>query len=204
MGRIELAEARNAFFHGEYETAYQLFAGDTLNENDKALYQKAAVIVRLQHVCEAYDNHKLLDKKLQGLDDLMQGLAFYYKLIDEGKTDLLSQQAMEEHNRIIRYLQSDFAISEEEARTIVYEEDDYIYSLKLEAIAEGKPYIPPQDVLNEATDDKQNMNETEGDESAVSEESTTENGNIIEPLEVEIHLEDALPEEEGYINDSNH
>ena len=204
MGRLELAEARNAFFHGDYETAYHLFAGDTLNDSDKVLYDKASVIVRLQHVCETYDNHKQMDMKLQGLDDLMQGLAFYYNLIDEGKTDLLSQQAMEEYHRIVGYLQFDFSLSEEEARSIVSEEDDYIYSLRLEAIAEGKPYIPPQDSVSESTGGKQNVNETEGDKSVVSEENSTENESIIEPMEVEIHLEDALPEEEGYKDDSNH
>ena len=51
---------------------------------------------------------------------------------------------------------------------------------------------------NESMDNSgQNSNEIE-------EEDRSEDGErIIEPVEVEIHLEDALPEEEEYLNDSN-
>ena len=211
MGRIELSEARNAFFTGDYETAYALFAGDELKEADQILYQKAGVILRMQHACETYENHKKMGKKLQGLDDLIQGLAFYFKLIDEGNTEILSQQAIEQYSQILRYLSEDFSLSEEEAQEIVYEEDDYIYSLKLEAIAEGRPYIPPEDAYGYQNVEIQNeemqnesMDNSGQNSNEIGEEDRSEDGErIIEPVEVEIHLEDALPEEEEYLNDSN-
>ena len=147
--------------------------GDELKSSDQLLEKKATIIVRLQHATQTCENHLKMDKKLEALDDLMQGIA-YYDMTETGDDVIyITSEAMTEYQKVLDMLKAEFGLSPEDAATILAEEDSYAYNLILKDIVEGKPYVRP------------------GMESAE------------EQMEERIILEDMLPEEEEYINGSN-
>jgi len=143
MSMLEMTEARDAYFVGDYKKAYELFKGDKLKDSDKDLYEKAAVIVRLQHATETYGNHKKMGKTLEALDDLMQGISYYQSMEQGGYAEYITSDALEEYHKILEFLSQDFGLTQEDAKTILSEEDSYVYNLQLQDLANGKPYIRP-------------------------------------------------------------
>ncbi len=184
MPAFALSEARNAYAEGDYQTVYELFAGKSLHEEDQEKYEKAEVVLRMRHAAEAYENHKKMGKVLLGLDDLMRGVEGYQKLLNSGDAVLITADAENAYNEVLQILQSDFSISEADAIEIISLEDDYLYSLQLEALARGEAYQGAA-----------------GETEEVQEEPSAEQQE--EPQEDAAELEDVLPEEEDYINGSS-
>ena len=143
MNMLEMTEARDAYFVGDYKKAYELFTGDELKASDKILMEKATIIVRLSHAVETYENHVKLGKKLEALDDLMQGVAYYSEVETSEKLDYITSDATAEYHKILELLNADFGLSQQDAKTILEEKDLYVYNLQLQDIVDGKPYVRP-------------------------------------------------------------
>ena len=143
MNMLEMTEARDAYFVGDYKKAYELFTGDELKSSDKILMEKATIIVRLSHAVETYENHVKLGKKLEALDDLMQGIAYYSEVETSEKLDYITSDATAEYHKILELLNADFGLSQQDAKTILEEKDLYVYNLQLQDIVDGKPYVRP-------------------------------------------------------------
>lgn len=143
MNMLEMTEARDAYFVGDYKKAYELFTGDELKASDKILMEKATIIVRLSHAVETYENHVKLDKKLEALDDLMQGIAYYSEVETSEKLDYITSDATAEYHKILELLNANFGLSQQDAKTILEEKDLYVYNLQLQDIVDGKPYVRP-------------------------------------------------------------
>jgi len=143
MNMLEMTEARDAYFVGDYKKAYELFKGDELKASDKILMEKATIITRLSHAVETYENHVKLGKKLEALDDLMQGVTYYSELEASGKLDYITSEATDEYHKILELLDADFGLSQQDAKAILEETDLYVYNLQLQDIVDGKPYVRP-------------------------------------------------------------
>lgn len=143
MNMLEMTEARDAYFVGDYKKAYELFTGDELKASDKILMEKATIIVRLSHAVETYENHVKLGKKLEALDDLMQGIAYYSEVETSEKLDYITSDATAEYHKILELLNANFGLSQQDAKTILEEKDLYVYNLQLQDIVDGKPYVRP-------------------------------------------------------------
>ena len=143
MNMLEMTEARDAYFVGDYKKAYELFTGDELKSSDKILMEKATIIVRLSHAVETYENHVKLGKKLEALDDLMQGIAYYSEVETSEKLDYITSDATAEYHKILELLNANFGLSQQDAKTILEEKDLYVYNLQLQDIVDGKPYVRP-------------------------------------------------------------
>ncbi len=128
-----LADARNAFYKRDYETAYHELSGRELSESDQRLYEKSKMILQLDHKMNAYENYKVLNMPVEALDSLLSGYMLWQQLAEKiAEYDAVAE--MEEiKNRIVNVLSSEYQISEQEAAEI-NSLSNYDYTLRLEEI----------------------------------------------------------------------
>lgn len=177
MDTLHLTEARNAFYDKDYETTYELMNGRSLNEEDQLLFMQSSAILHLKHAEEVYENHLKMEKPVMALEDLMKGVDKYQEIVRTGEPEVITPELIEEYQNILKILQDKYSLSEEGAWEINALKDDYAYSLQLEALVNGEIY--------------QTQAEIERQEAEEAEEEAEHSD-----------LEDILPEEEEYLNDS--
>lgn len=177
MNTLHLTEARNAFYDKDFETAYQLMNGRELQEEDQLLFMQSSAILHLKHAEEVYENHLKMEKPVMALEDLMKGVDKYQEIVQASEPEVITPELIEEYQKILKILQDKYSLSEEGAWEINALKDDYKYSLQLEALVNGEVYLSQSEI------ERQEEEETE-EEAEYSD------------------LEDLLPEEEEYLNDS--
>lgn len=175
MSTIQLTDARNAFDDKDFETTYRLLNGKELSEEDQLLFSQSSAILHLKHAGEAYENHLKLEKPVKALNDLLIGVAQYQELLQNGRTDLITPELTAEYQNILKILQEGYSLSEEGAIEINALESDYEYSLQLEALVNGTVYQSQAELEQQEEEETANFPD----------------------------LEDMLPEEEEFFNDSS-
>ncbi len=161
---VEKKQAREAFYHGDYETAHVLLYGKNLNESDKLILERVTVVLQLERKLEAYYFHEESGKKAEALDALMQGISYYQELPDKnvyGAGDELQLS----YQKVLEILNQKYDVDEAKALEIIAC-DDIRYSQWIYSVAEGLEFdIPkeeqveqeaeqegPQDILPEEED----------------------------------------------------
>lgn len=152
--------ARQAFYEGDYEEVYRLFYDRNLNSSDTVIYNKVKIVLTLDRKLKSYENNLALNRELEAVDALIQGVSCYQKLqgIDEydvrNEVDAIYQQ-------ICNILENKYGISYEEALEInTYDNDTYTRRLDSlvnetefvmpgEEAEEVEEELPPQDILPE-------------------------------------------------------
>lgn len=152
--------ARQAFYEGDYEEVYRLFYDRNLNSSDTVIYNKVKIVLTLDRKLKSYENNLALNRELEAVDALIQGVSCYQKLqgIDEydvrNEVDAIYQQ-------ICNILENKYGISYEEALEInTYDNDTY--TRRLDSLVNGTEFVmpgeeaeeveeelPPQDILPE-------------------------------------------------------
>jgi len=115
-----LAQARDSFKAGDYENAFLQFSGLKLASNsDNSMYEASGIIVKLDRFLDSYQEKQQLNNTTEGLDTLLQGIAYYDS--KEGVLEALGlgNLAQEKYNAIVTVLSNDYGISVEEAREIL-------------------------------------------------------------------------------------
>lgn len=174
MDTLHLTEARNAFDDKDFEKAYQLMNGRILEEGDQMIFRQSSAILHLRHAKEAYENHLKMEKPVMALEDLLKGVVKYQEL-SQNSLNLVTPDLTMEYQSILEILQEKYGLSESGAMEINALESDYEFSLQLEALVNGEVYQSKEEM------EQQQEEETEK----------------------YADLEDILPEEEEYLNDSN-
>ena len=131
---IDRREARNAFYDGDYVTVYQNLHGKGLGESDTVLYNRAAVVEKLQRKLDSYQINERTGNRAQALDALLSGAAVYDDIMAAGNAYGAENELAILYQQIIDTLQSQFQVDEAIAREVnSYEsDDDYseaVYSL---------------------------------------------------------------------------
>lgn len=131
---IDRREARNAFYDGDYVTVYQNLHGKGLGESDTVLYNRAAVVEKLQRKLNSYQINERTGNRAQALDALLSGAAVYDDIMAAGNAYGAENELAILYQQIIDTLQSQFQVDEAVAREVnSYEsDDDYseaVYSL---------------------------------------------------------------------------
>ena len=173
MNTIQLTEARNAFEEKDFETAYKLLNGRELVEEDQLLFQQSSAVLHLKHAKEAYENHLTLKKPVMALEDLLKGVGKYQRLLNQ--ESLITPDLTAQYEEILGILQENYGLSEAGALEINAIEDDYEYSLQLEALVNGEIYQSQEEIAQQEEEAASNLPD----------------------------LEDMLPEEEEYLNGSS-
>ena len=163
---IDRREARNAFYDGDYVTVYQNLHGKGLGESDTVLYNRAAVVEKLQRKLDSYQINERTGNRAQALDALLSGAAAYDDIMAAGNAYGAENELAILYQQIIDTLQSQFQVDEAIAREVnSYESDDDYSEAVYSLINNGK--LPESET-----------------------EETEETGNATE------QLPDLLPEEE--------
>lgn len=133
--------ARSAFYEGDYETAYKLLYEKKLGNDDEVIFNRAKVVLRLERKLQSYQNNITLQREMEAVDALIQGVNCYHELTASEvygareELDALYQQ-------ICSALESNYGISPEEAMEInAY--DNETYTRKLNSVVNGAEFHVP-------------------------------------------------------------
>ncbi len=174
---INLREARASFYNGNYEDAFFAMYGKELSESDQILYDKAKLIVIMQHKYDAFAQYRAINMNTEALDSLFSGLIKYEDIIEKGEKLGIEDELGEIREDIIAALYDYYDISESEAMEII-EMDELDYTLKLQSVINGTEFVRPQDEINQRYGLTDSNNETQ---------------------EYDDELQDILPEEREYL-----
>ena len=143
------AAARDAYYAGNYEEAYELLYDKRLNASDKLVFNRAKTVLRLERKIISYENNLTMGRELEALDALLQGISCYQDLTDADEYGVRSEvDAL--YQQICSILESNYGISEEEALEInAY--DNQTYTRKLNSVVYGTDFVKPGEEKVEPT-----------------------------------------------------
>lgn len=143
---IEKNQAREAFYHGDYEKAHVLLYGKNLNESDKLILDRVTVVLQLDRKLEAYYLNEEVGKRALALDSLMQGVSYYQKLSDKNAYGA-GEDLKVSYQKILDILKQKYGVDETEVLEVLGF-DDIRYSVWIYSVAEGMEF----EAANEAED----------------------------------------------------
>ena len=153
----EKKQARNAFYQGNYEEAYVLLYGKSLNDADQLIYNRISVVLQLERKIEAFYFEDEAGRNAEALDALMQGVSYYHTLSDKnifGAGDELKLS----YQKILDILNQKYGVDEDKALEVIAE-DDIRYSKWIYSVAEDMQFetipdenIDQKDITNEPQD----------------------------------------------------
>ena len=142
------AEARRAFYAGDYKTVYEQLNNKKLGSSDEIMFQRAVEVLSLQHKLDSYQNRIVLGKDMEALDALFQGVDLYIELAGSDTSGALDELT-EIYQQICTILQNDYGVSSEEAVEI-NGYDNETYTRKLDSILHGTEfYLPGEEPVEE-------------------------------------------------------
>ncbi|MBQ8262315.1 MAG: hypothetical protein IJZ00_08515 [Lachnospiraceae bacterium] len=197
---VNLQDAREDYYQGNYMDAYFAMYGKDLNESDRLLYEKARLIVILERKLESYQNYSAMNMREDALDVLLQGLARYEDLKEQGADMDVLPQMDEIRAQMLSALASDFNLSEEDAMEIIaYSPLDY--SDRIQSIINGTEFVPRGQAIAEEYGISYGENGLGiGGENAMGTDASEEVPGDNSFEEGSTDMPDLLPEEEAYLN----
>lgn len=133
--------AREAFYEGDYETVYKLLYDKRLNNSDMIIYNRAEIVMKLNRKLQSYDNNMTLNRELEAVDALIQGVDCYYNLIN-AETYGAREELDRLYQQICLILKNNYGITPEVAAEMnTY--DSVQYTMKLKAIVSGTEAAAP-------------------------------------------------------------
>lgn len=115
-----LAQARDSYRAGDYENAFLQFSGlKIVSDTDNSMYEASGIIVKLDRFLDSYQEKMQLNNTTEGLDTLLQGIAYYDSKEGVLESLGLGNLAQEKYNAIVTILNNDYELSIEEAREIL-------------------------------------------------------------------------------------
>ena len=132
-----LHSARLAFDNQEYDTTYVNLYGEKLGEDDREIFDKSEVILKMSRKLDSYDNYMKLGMKKEAVNALFEGVRLYPMLSERGSA--LGVSVDGDYQRILAIL-SEYGIDEAEARTIAENDSRVWYTKRVESIANGTEF----------------------------------------------------------------
>ncbi len=141
---IDKANARKAFYNKDYYEAYELLQGKELNDSDRILLNKVTCILKVQRKLDSYNNYVKLDKQLDAINVLMEGVALYEESYTYAKALSIDGEIDAIYDEILLILNGRYGVSEEMAKEINAYESDAEYTVRLQYLIEGKSWGVPE------------------------------------------------------------
>ena len=132
--RANIKEAANEYANGKYIDAYQTISAVSIKEDEQALYDKIVLCSKLERQIQSYQTNVSMDKKLEALHALLQGLDLYNKKQDEVKALKIQKEFLQMKTQIITYLAQDYSLDEAQANEINAITDEAEYTHRLQDI----------------------------------------------------------------------
>ena len=132
--RANIKEAANEYANEKYIDAYQTISAVSIKEDEQALYDKIVLCSKLERQIQSYQTNVSMDKKLEALHALLQGLDLYNKKQDEVKALKIQKEFLQMKMQIITYLAQDYSLDEAQANEINAITDEAEYTHRLQDI----------------------------------------------------------------------
>ena len=132
--RANIKEAANEYANEKYIDAYQSISAVSIKEDEQALYDKIVLCSKLERQIQSYQTNVSMDKKLEALHALLQGLDLYNKKQDEVKALKIQKEFLQMKTQIITYLAQDYSLDEAQANEINAITDEAEYTHRLQDI----------------------------------------------------------------------
>lgn len=180
---LQLREARQEYYAGEYEACFDLMYGRTLNESDQIMFERSKLFLQLDRTKQQYDIFMQQNNRVYALDTLLTRIDNFSMIREKAEKYQLVSETEAAYQEILELLSTEFGISEEEALLIIAHEEDVIYTLHVKAIAEGTEFVLP-DFLN----DNYSGETTLPENTAVEEMAPQQENEIVDILPAEEEL----------------
>ncbi|MDE7446138.1 MAG: hypothetical protein K2N15_10635 [Lachnospiraceae bacterium] len=132
---VDKQNAREAFYEGDYETVYKLLYDKQLNNSDSIIFNRAEIVLKLERKLQSYNNNMALNRELEAVDALIQGVNYYNNLIST-ETYGAREELDVLYRQICSILESSYGITPETAAEMnTY--DNVQYTMELNAIISG-------------------------------------------------------------------
>lgn len=133
---VSLKSAREAYDKGDYGTAYKEYYGQKLSEEDENRFQAATVIMRMQSNLDSYQSYKSLKNEVYAIHSLLEAVHNKSDVFMKAEVYGVLSQVESVYNTVLEILNGQYHISETKALELTQEENDAVYTRKLEALAE--------------------------------------------------------------------
>lgn len=137
---IEKGNARKAFYNKDYYEAYELLVGKELNDSDTILLDKVTCILKMQRKLDSYNNYIAMEKELEALNALMEGVRLYDECYTHANALSIGDEVNAIYNEIIIILNGKYGVSVDMAKEINAVETDEEYTLRLQYLLDGKTW----------------------------------------------------------------
>lgn len=126
--------AENLFASGEYMKAYDTINAASMVDEDDVLYKRIRLCSQVQKEVNSYKNYTAMGQKAEALDSLVKGIRHYdLNLAEAGTLDITGQ--MENlKSQLVTALNTDFGVSEKEARQLIAIQDRKEYAKQIHDI----------------------------------------------------------------------
>ena len=137
---IEKGNARKAFYNKDYYEAYELLVGKELNDSDTILLDKVTCILKMQRKLDSYNNYIAMEKELEALNALMEGVRLYDECYTHANALSIGDEVNAIYNEIIIILNGKYGVSVDMAKEINAVENDEEYTLRLQYLLDGRTW----------------------------------------------------------------
>lgn len=166
-----VSEAREAYYKGDYKTAYNdLLGRTTLNKSDTLLLKKATLLMKVERQYESYVNYEKMGMSLEALDALITGCSVYDSLKAEAQEENILPEFEEAKRNICDGLKYSFNLTEEMAFEISKITDSLSYTKKLKEIVSGNEALLETEVGNDENSDDDTQKQLKEAENLLPEE----------------------------------
>ena len=133
-------EARWAFDNADYKTCYANLYGVERSKEDEEIFQKSYIILAVQRKWESYENLKQLGMNVEALDALFEGVRVYRNMAGRAESYGIISRIDPIIETIYNELHS-YGLSDADIEEILAYESKVSYTKRLEAIANGTPFV---------------------------------------------------------------
>ena len=135
---ITVQDAVSAYKEGDYARTYkELYGRKNLNEEAQKAYNNASCILKMQNYYDSYKLYKSSGMEVEALNALIKGVVNYKTILDEAAaTNDASVQShvSVSYGDIVSTLNSEYNISEAEAKELFEIEDRILYTYNLQKL----------------------------------------------------------------------
>ena len=112
-------QAMKYFEMGKYEQAYQEVLGTKVKEKDPDTYNKIRTVMQVQRALDSYQNYDAMNYYPDALNALIRGLQRYDANLETAKQLEIEDEVDGCKEQIVSLLQSDYGVSESQARELL-------------------------------------------------------------------------------------
>ena len=105
---------------------------------DRAIYEKARAIARMQHFYKSYVTYTSMKKPVEALNSLLKGVSLYPEILKEAQAtgdNVVENEVNKAYDNIKSALMQTYGISPDQSEKILALQDDTEYTIRLHEIA---------------------------------------------------------------------